>query len=98
MGKHHYQITLAGGLGEAGREAFDGFKIEPDGQGTMLVADMDQSALYGALNRIHSLGLELVELIRLDDAGSRAWARLAQLARPRCRAAGAAGIHQFETQ
>ena len=67
MGKHRYQITINGGLGEAGREAFEGFKIEPDGRGTMLVADLDQSALFGALSRIQFLGLELVEFIRLAD-------------------------------
>ena len=68
--KHRYQITVHGGLGDAGRQAFDGFKIEPDGHATMLVADLDQSALYGALNRVQSLGLELVELIRLADHAS----------------------------
>ena len=67
MGKYRYQITVGSGLGEAGREAFEGFKIEPDGGNTLLVADMDQSALFGALNRIQSLGLELVEFIRLAD-------------------------------
>ena len=69
MGKHRYQITVDGGLGEAGRELFEGFKIEPYGQGTMLVADLDQAALFGALNRIQALGLELVELIRVADGG-----------------------------
>ena len=70
MGKHRYQITVGGGLGEAGREAFEGFKIEPDGENTLLVADMDQSALFGALSRIQFLGLELVEFIRLADDAS----------------------------
>jgi hypothetical protein len=70
VGKHRYQITIGGGLDEAGREEFEDFKIEPDGQDTMLVADLDQSALFGALNRIQSLGLELVELIRVADDGS----------------------------
>ena len=69
MGKYRYQITINGGLGEADREAFEGFKIEPYGQGTMLVADLDQAALFGALNWIQSLGLELVELIRVADDG-----------------------------
>jgi hypothetical protein len=51
------------------REAFDGFQIEPNGTDTVLVGDMDQPALYGVLNRIQSLGLELVELSRLGLAG-----------------------------
>jgi hypothetical protein len=70
VGTYRYQITVGGGLGQAGREAFEGFGIEPDGQGTMLLADMDQAALFGALFRIQSLGLELVKLTRLaDDSG-----------------------------
>jgi hypothetical protein len=70
VGKYRYQITVGGELGEAGRQAFDGFKIEPDGRMTTLLADLDQSGLYGALNRVQSLGLELVQLIRLaDDCG-----------------------------
>ena len=65
--KHRYQITVHGGLGDAGQQAFEGFKIEPDGENTLLVADMDQSALFGALNWIQFLGLELVDFIRLAD-------------------------------
>ena len=34
---------------------------------TRLTQELDQSALYGALNRIQSLGLELVSLTRLAD-------------------------------
>jgi hypothetical protein len=51
-------------LGEAGREALDNFKIEPDGMNTVLISDLDQAALYGALHRIQSLGLELLALSR----------------------------------
>jgi len=31
---------------------------------------LDQAALYGALNRILALGMELVELTRLNDGTS----------------------------
>jgi hypothetical protein len=62
---HRYRITIAGGLGEIGREAFSDFIIEPNGTNTALVGDLDQAALYGALNRILALGLELAELSRL---------------------------------
>lgn len=65
MVTHRYRITIAGGLGEMGREAFAGFRIEPNGVNTALTSDLDQAALYGALNRILTLGLELVELSRL---------------------------------
>jgi len=64
---HSYRITIVGGLGEIGREAFGDFRIESHGINTVLAAEMDQAALYGALNRIMALGIELVELRRLPD-------------------------------
>jgi hypothetical protein len=67
---HRYKITISGGLGEASREAFGDFHIVPNGTNTVLIGDLDQSGLYGALNRIQSLGLELVELSRLTDVTS----------------------------
>jgi len=68
---HRYQITIFGGLGELGREAFADFKIEYANGNTVLTGDLDQAALYGALNRILALGLELVALSRVN--GARAW-------------------------
>lgn len=70
MRAHRYRITIAGGLGEIGRGAFEDFLIEPNGGNTMLTGDLDQAALHGALNRILSLGLELVELDRLPDGSA----------------------------
>lgn len=67
MRQHWYRIVVSGCLGEASREAFGSFKIVPNGASTVLLAELDQSALYGALNRIQSLGLELVALRRLED-------------------------------
>jgi hypothetical protein len=64
---HSYRIVVSGRLGQASLEAFGGFKIERCGRNTMLMAVMDQSALYGALNRIQSLGLELLALSRAED-------------------------------
>ena len=70
MRTHRYKITTSGGLGETGREAFRDFQIEQNGKNTMLTGELDQSGLYGALNRIQALGLELVELSRLADGTS----------------------------
>lgn len=67
MRTHRYQITISGGLGATAREAFADFRIEPNGINTALIGDLDQAALYGALNRVLSLGLELVALTRLND-------------------------------
>jgi hypothetical protein len=67
---HRYRITIAGGLGEIGREAFADFAIETNSANTVLTGTLDQAALYGALNRILALGMELVELSRLNDRTS----------------------------
>jgi hypothetical protein len=61
---HRYRITIGGGLGRIVRQAFEDFKIESNGGHTSLIADLDQAALHGALTRIQSLGLELVEFTR----------------------------------
>jgi len=64
---YRYRITIAGGLDNAGREMFEGFVIKLEGGNTVLIRDLDQAALYGALARIRFLGLELVEPSRLAD-------------------------------
>ena len=64
VGTHRYRITIAGRLDETGRAAFAGFLIELNGTNTVLIGDLDQAALYGTLNRILALGLELVAVSR----------------------------------
>ena len=66
MLQHLYRIVVSGRLGTASREAFTDFKIESNGSHTTLIAELDQSALYGALNRIQALGLDLIALRRVD--------------------------------
>jgi hypothetical protein len=70
MRTHQYRIIVFGALGDAGREAFRDFRIEPDGARTALVGDLDQAALHGAINRILAFGLELIGLSRLAAATS----------------------------
>jgi hypothetical protein len=72
MRTHSYRITILGGLGEIGHEAFGDFRIERNGINTVLAAEMDQAALHGALNRIMALAIELVELRRLPEGMNRA--------------------------
>lgn len=69
MRRHRYRLVVAGGLGALTRQAFEGFNIEREGENTVLVADLDQAALHGALNRVNSLALELVEVVRLGPPG-----------------------------
>jgi len=76
--QYQYQITISGGLGEIGLEAFSDFKIESDETTTVLTGDLDQAALYGTLNRILSLGFELIQLNRLVDGRSNAVNRSAR--------------------
>ena len=67
MHAHRYRITIEGALGRVFRQAFEGFTIEHSGAHTSLVADLDQAALYGVLIRIQSLGLELIEIVRMSS-------------------------------
>lgn len=61
---YRYRISVSGVLGEVGREVLADLKIECDGADTVLTGDLDEAALYGVLNRLLVLGLELVELKR----------------------------------
>ena len=67
MHAHRYRITIEGALDSVFCQAFGEFTIEPNGGHTALIADLDQSALYGALIRIQSLGLALIEIARIPD-------------------------------
>jgi hypothetical protein len=70
VGIHRYRITVAGVLGETARAWFGDFQTEPVGGNTALIGDLDQADLFGALNRILALGLELVEVTRLENGNS----------------------------
>ena len=68
MHTYCYRITLESVLGRAGRQAFEEFSIvSNDGHTSLVAADLDQAALYGALMRIRSLGLKLMELARIPS-------------------------------
>lgn len=75
MRTYSYLITIVGGLGEIGREAFGDFRIESNGINTVLAAEMDQAALHGALNRLMALAIEVVELRRLPEGVNEAGRR-----------------------
>ena len=66
MRRHRYRIIVSGRLGETTREVFGDLCLEFDGPNTRLTGEVDQAALYGVLNRIPELGLELLALSRLD--------------------------------
>ena len=71
MAPVRYRISVRGRLTERLGSAFGGMTLEPAPGRTVLVGDIrDQSHLYGVLDRVRSLGLELisVELSPADQA------------------------------
>jgi hypothetical protein len=58
-----YEITFKGGAGERTRAAFEDCEISSEPGVTVLRAELpDQAALHGVIDRIASLGLELIEV------------------------------------
>ena len=69
MKSTHYQITVRGRLSDALLTAFDGLTATPSAAGTVLCGEIpDQAALFGVLERIESLGLELLAVSRTEAA------------------------------
>jgi len=60
-----YEIRIAGRLDEATIIAFGGLEVKFHGQVTVISGEFDQAALHGLLERIRSLGLDLVEARRV---------------------------------
>lgn len=58
----HYEITIRGRIGATLIDAFAGLTAAPAGTNTVLRGPIDQAALYGVLERIESLGLELLDV------------------------------------
>jgi hypothetical protein len=64
--RRNYRIVVRGRLTDRFGSAFAGLRLEPEDGSTALVgAISDQSHLFGVLERVRSLGLELlrVELV-----------------------------------
>lgn len=65
-----YRIVVRGGLGERFDSAFDGMTVCAADGVTSLEGDLrDQSALFGVLDRVRDLGLELVSVEPLRPDG-----------------------------
>jgi hypothetical protein len=63
-----YEIRIKGRLTESLLAAFEGLTATVEPVETVLHGPVqDQAALHGLLDRIQSLGLELVEVRRLPD-------------------------------
>ena len=58
-----YRIAVRGRLTERLGSAFEGLALEPGKELTVLVGEIrDQAHLYGVLDRVRDLGLELVSV------------------------------------
>jgi hypothetical protein len=70
--RQRYEIVVRGRLSSGYDCAFDGATLVPgDGQTTLRADLVDQSQLYGLLNRLRDLGIELVSInsvAEMDDA------------------------------
>ena len=63
MSQRYYRITIRGRLSDRFAATFDGLRLEPGPDCTVLSGVcMDASALYGVLDRVRDLGLELLAL------------------------------------
>jgi hypothetical protein len=68
VGISRYEIRVRGRLGEKVAARFEGFDMEVEPVETVLRGPvLDQAALHGILGQIESLGLELVEVRRVED-------------------------------
>ena len=68
-----YEIVVRGRLSSRCAGAFDGARLVPRNGQTALRADLvDQSQLYGLLNRLRDLGIELVSVNPVAEAGDAA--------------------------
>ena len=65
-----YEIRVKGRLSDTVTDAFEDFtaSVKP-AETVMRGAVRDQSELHGVLDRLQSLGLELIEVRRLSDEG-----------------------------
>ena len=58
-----YQICVRGRVTERLGSALEGMRLHPSGSDTLFVGEIrDQSQLYGLLDRVRDLGLELVSV------------------------------------
>ena len=60
-----YEIRVAGRLDETAAGTLAGLDISTRGTVTVITGEFDQAALHGLLERIRTLGLDLVEARRL---------------------------------
>jgi hypothetical protein len=69
MASERYEIVVYGNAGVGVRNAFRDFDITVEDHCTRLQTELaDQAALFGALERVRGLGLEVLEVRRIHRA------------------------------
>ena len=64
----HYQVRVRGRLSKTTLGAFPELRAQVRGSETLLAGQLpDQAALFGVLDRVEALGLELLEVLRTED-------------------------------
>jgi hypothetical protein len=76
-GTDRYEIIVEGHLDERWSAWFDGLVLtrRPDATTAIHAAGIDQAALHGLLARVRDIGVRLVAVRRIDDAGTVEGAR-----------------------
>jgi hypothetical protein len=60
--RHVFEVRLRGRLGRAALQAFAGLDVEVEPATTVLTGVLDQDELHALLDRVQSLGLELLDI------------------------------------
>jgi len=66
-GPVHYQVRVRGRLSQTLLGAFPELHAQARGGETVLAGQLDQAALFGVLDRVEALGLELLQVLRTED-------------------------------
>ena len=66
-----YEIQVAGQLDEVAIKAFAGLDVCARGGVTIIAGEFDQAALHGVLERIRTLGLDLLEARRVRGSAEQ---------------------------
>ncbi len=68
VGASGYEIRIKGRLSDTATSAFEQFTAKVRPAETVMRGEVrDQSELYGLLDQIQALGLDLIEVRRMDD-------------------------------
>lgn len=68
MTTRNYEIRVTGSIGPAAREAFSGMGVDVEPASTVLSGPLDKDGLQRTLDRVHALGLELVDVRQVPAA------------------------------